>query len=394
MYREGCCAILAGLVIEGRFVMVVQAVSLVETLGQLYLAIHKYDPIREEWSRPFEYALGRIEKCSPSDLSYAALESWSREEYDDTGATGSDWFRRILLTLPPALVHQAFGEEVLGWIVFHNLWRGEENFTRYLKYYCEVLHLDPRELEIAKSMSFRLTTRVASASVLKSLELMKALLALDEEIGPRFCRPQMKLSPEHLSEYRIVGRILPQSKDQDEPVRLYGYDLTWARQPHGKQFAKWMPYQDAPLALYLVQKGRPQAVLSFVTEGVDRLYVQQIQGLKGVIIDVADVQVLEDGKVKRVSSRGLVPILWQELLLSTLASLGKQLGYKEVVIQGAENNRWTKPYTDSTIHLPMERALKAYDEVAESLGAFREDNADWSISINRLQRQLTYRCPQ
>jgi len=375
--------------------MVVEAVSLVTTLRQLCLAVHKDDdPIQLEWSRSLEYALVQIETCPPADLTYQALESWNREKWDDTGATASDWFRRVLLTLPPVLVHRAFGEEVLGWIAFHHL-RGEENFELYLKYCSNVLHLDLRELDLAKKMSLRRTTRVDSASVLKGLELMKALDGLDEQVEARFCKAQMKLSPEHLAEYTVVGRILPQSKDPEEPIKLYGYDLTWPRQPHGKQFAKWMPYHDAPLALYLVQKGRPQAILSFVPEGIDRLYVQQLQGLKGVVVDASYKKLLDkDGKVQRVSSRGLVPILWQELLLSKLAALGKQLGYKEVVIQGAKNNRWTRLHTDNTIHLPMERALKAYDEVADRLGAYDEDNGDWSISIRRLQRQIDSCCPQ
>lgn len=99
--------------------------------------------------------------------------------------------------------------------------------------------------------------------------------------------------------------------------------------------------------------------------------IYQLQGVRPVKIGT-------DGKpAGNGSSRGLMPINWQKLLVDCVEYIGRQLGYLKIGVQSGHNNRWTIPYVDGKIHLPLEEALQKYDVVAQRLGFQQGENKDW-----------------
>lgn len=367
--------------------MVVDAKQFVATLRTLYNCVHREnDPLFYEWSRKFESVLITLEGDYPTELTFKGLEEWSKGPYDDTLTTASEWFRRVLLTLPPGLVHRAFTRDVVIWIALH---RNIEGLAPYVDYSVKSLGYERSDLELAKLLALRSTTRIDSDCVFLGYDLIQKLKNYEVELDLRFCKQGRTLSEKQQNGYKVVGKILKQPSDANEPPRLEQYDYSWPRVPHGELFWKFAPYLDAPLALYIVYRGYPQAVVSFVTDGSDRLFVKQLQGVRGAVVDADFKGVRQaDGSLKLVSSWGIAPLLWKELLLWEVAQLGKSLGCSEIVLQCAQNNHWTKPYTDNKIHLPMDVATEIYDKLAERLDAYEDDYGNWGITIRRFERNL------
>lgn len=130
----------------------------------------------------------------------------------------------------------------------------------------------------------------------------------------------------------------------------------------------------------LIYKGRPQAILGLMVNFPETLYVKQIQGVRPILLEEDFRTAVRDGegKKRRKSARGLMPLDWTGCLVDIAEELAKIVGFSEVSIISGRN------HTDViNRRMSPERAREIYDGTAarrEYHQEERENNlcySDW-----------------
>jgi hypothetical protein len=177
-----------------------------------------------------------------------------------------------------------------------------------------------------------------------------------------------------LSEDRIKRySIIPTDTVYDVTV---GWAKAWRRVPAKKPREHYSIPMDAPAGFALLYRGEPNAVYSFYVSDSNTLTLCGIQGIK---IELSD----ENGRFRKGDcertygrgARGLFPIDWQKFGVEYASKIARSLGLTRIGIRSGHNNFLTqRRYKDTKrTHLPLERAVVLYDNVAERLG-FEQDS--------------------
>ncbi len=192
---------------------------------------------------------------------------------------------------------------------------------------------------------------------------------LENELTP-FTNDNVVLSESRKKSYSLSG--LSHSGSQAE-----GYETVWGFKEDDEK--RYVVYVDASAAFGLLYQGVLQAVCAMSVDNLEIIKIVQLQG-------VCPILNYSTSKKKIGHSRGLAVLKWQELLVHVASQLSGQLGFPKIAIEGAINNKWTNVlYNDGKVHLPLERAIRNYDLVAERLGYSKASNGNWyaSIPVNR-----------
>lgn len=141
-------------------------------------------------------------------------------------------------------------------------------------------------------------------------------------------------------------------------------------------------YLDAPVGIVLCYKSKPNAVVAMTTNGREMM-IHQLQGIKGYRADPRLPHNHHDARVNgRISSRGLMPLDWQKLMVQVATEMATKMGATSLGIQGSKNIRWTKPVrVDANPRMTVEAAIKAYDDSAQRLGFIQEDDGNWRKAL-------------
>ena len=302
---------------------------------------------------------------------------------DDLSDTDLDtWFRykRVFVNLPPAIIFNNYGEEVLAWAAANAtttdrsdlLKDALEKFAGYDKVLFEKARLWCWQSNVSSKgkdvlSQYALLDTLLRGNALEYLNLTNELRdAALEGVG---------ISDHRAADYQVK----PVTTDDDNPT---GY-IADAR----KELAPNIHYQiwlDAPVGVVLGYKGLPQAIVGLGINKGKELMIYQLQGLKGILGD-PNLRDNEDGhELKRISSRGLMPLDWRKLMINLTTHLAENMGIGSVGIQAGNRNYWAKRILlgEKTPHFPADAARKAYDLPAQRLGFTKGSDDNWHRSTD------------
>lgn len=291
-----------------------------------------------------------------------------------------------LLSLPPAAVADNFGEDIALWTSVASVVAGHNDEMN--AYLLSAYGHSSEDLAIARGWQWRRGGYESSAKVtLAQYGLMRAMrseLCSDLDVPALIqsaAKPGVTLSPTRIDDYSLI----PIEADPYNPCYDGGRVKGW-HDDEVKQIA-YQSWIDAPTGFALTYKGVPNAMAGVAMRGIDELMLYQIQGVQAKKIDPSKSRCSSDYIVGAVSSRGIAPLDWQKLIVSTTESMASSLGLTQTGIQAAANNVWAKPHlwNDTKPHLTVEQATKAYDEPAKRLGyAKRSDDKknNWHKTIS------------
>lgn len=223
---------------------------------------------------------------------------------------------------------------------------------------------DASKLEKAKMTAWRFSRRRDYESIMKAYELIRNFSNIEDinlrKLLENNAKQGIKLSEKRIRDYSLIGL-----ETGAECTGYVGYwDLKLAKDK------LYRIYLDAPVGFVLTYKNLPQAAVSFAPKGIEDLIIPQLQGVNSF------------GR----HARGLMPLNWKSLLIDTVAAYGSSQGFSGLIIQSGHNNEWTKkvyragPKTGKA-HLQLEKALKIYDEFAESNGFKQQEDKNWYKEI-------------
>jgi hypothetical protein len=308
---------------------------------------------------PFSEYVRRLRQDPPADFSLGSLDVYKK---------GLD-LSIVFAHLPPTVLHEELGESALFWTWVRFPYEGRE---KLLKSLAKILGKDQALLKKCSKAAWTiLDSNKASdvKSILTDIDSVNNgfLQSVDLPSLLRTCaNPGVTLSDKRVGDYALVP--LNTEKHYES-----GYEERWGRDVHDgdRVFAV---YLDTPIAMGLMYKGRPNAVVSFLPQDGKTVMIYQLQGIQQRVIDT---ETFDD--VRRVSSRGLAVIDWQRVLVECVRQFAVHQGYDALGIRSGHNNSWTEEqYKDGTVHLPLEEAIARYDMVAERLG-FTQREKEWYI---------------
>jgi len=125
----------------------------------------------------------------------------------------------------------------------------------------------------------------------------------------------------------------------------------------------------------LKYKDKPAAIVSFKFEN-NYLKMTQFQGLNPYLIAGISWRKIKKDDIPRGTSRGLVVMNHKDFLFDLGCFVADELE-ENIAIQSAHNNKWTKPDCDGKIHLPLDKAIKIYDDFAKEKGFIQSQDLDW-----------------
>jgi len=310
-----------------------------------------------------DHYLNELEQDPPLDFSMQALDEYQHHLN----------LAMVLAHLPAEVIHIELGDDALMWTWVKYPYSTQKDVVA--EGIQRVTGRDPERIEKARLTAWQLL-QTSKAGLVKSIyDLNEQVLGgITETIDlPNFlqrnAKSGVKLSPKRLNNYSLDPLTT-------EGTNSHGYEITWEAENNQDGDKRFSIYLDSPVGLTLTYKGEPNAVVGFFPNDFDTVMVYQLQGVRPTKIGA-------DGKpIGKSSSRGLMPLNWQKLLVDVIEHIGQKLGYEQIGIQSGDNNSWTKPYgREGEIHLPLEEALKRYDGVAQKLGFQQAENKNWYRSL-------------
>ena len=200
-----------------------------------------------------------------------------------------------------------------------------------------------------------------------SIDIFK-LLKKNTKIG-------IKLSDKRISDYSFD--IMVSNKEEKDGS---GYVTEWDNTYNKKGNKKYNLYLDAPIGIGLFYKKEPNAIISFNSLNKNTIMIRQLQGIK-------PKKIAASGKtIGRSSSRGLVVLDWQKLLVNIVEYIGYKLNCIQIGMLNSNNIPSTKPVCGK-INLSLKEAITKYDDVALRLGFKR---GKITIGINFYQKENYY----
>src|SRR3989344_7443453 len=287
----------------------------------------------------------------------------------------------ILAYIPAEVVHRELGDDALMWTwVKHPYSTRKDIIAEGIQ---RITGRDPQKLEKARLTAWRVLRNDKAAMVKNIFGLIEAIqggiadsIDLPKKLREN-AREGIKLSDQRLEHYSLT----PLTTSEDYPS---GREVTWFERYNHNKSEKYVVWLDSPVGLGLIYHEKLNAVVGISPSDIQTIMIYQLQGIKTIkTIKIGQNCVVlndEEGKIKKASSRGLMPLDWEKLLVGGTSDIGQSLGYQRIGIQGGRNNYWIK--TKHKIHhLSLEEALKKYDGVAQRLGFEPEKDHNWYKKI-------------
>lgn len=289
---------------------------------------------------------------------------------------------RALLALPADELVTTFGLEVAVWVVANStFFRDNEDVVEVLE---SRYSYDPIDLETSRLWEWNIHSNSKAKSISANYRLMQdvkrtALQDIDlEKILVESAKPGITLSQKRLAEYALIPLDLGEYNSWSPG----GYVKGWSNDiSDTMRYDMWL---DAPVGYALTYRGLPNAMAGIALKGTDELMLYQIQGVRGSKIDPAISRFSKERVIGKIPSRGLVPIDWQKVLVSTAESLGRNRGIRQLGIQAGRNNHWVKSHDGQEPHITLDTAERTYDLTAQRLGFCQlpdDDKQDWHKSL-------------
>lgn len=307
-------------------------------------------------------------------LSFNRLKRTRLLKIETWGESGYLNLSLLLAHLPPKTVFNELGPDALYWTwVKYPYVPHKDKIAGALAGFTGK---DPEMLEKARLSAWRMLHNKDARDV-KSIDRLIEYVnsgrlgsfPLKEQI--RLCSKPGFSMQERENQYLLSAM----NTEKHYPV---SNEVEWGRMADGGGNKRFSVYLDAPVGIGLMHKGLPAAAAGLLSSA-STLMIYQLQGIQPHIVD-------ENGKeIGRASSRGLMPIDWQRILVNCAGFVASELGLEEICLRSGYNNKWTKKYEgDGKIHLKLEDALAAYDRVAERLGFEQRDDKNWYKAANSL----------
>lgn len=325
-----------------------------------------YDP---NYSFTLEEALKLIETSPPTDLSFSTLDSYKENLK----------LSIVLAHIPAKEILSNFGDDVLFWTCLRYPYKRQYDIL--LKDIETITKRDSVLLEKAKLTAWQLLRESGTELIKKTYDLGDSIrLRIADSIDLKKLLQENAKEDAQLSEKRLADYSLhPLTTIENYS---HGPEAKWGGRRIGND-KRYSIYLDTPYGLALTYKGEPNAVVGFFPNAIDSIIIYQLQGVRPDKLDQKEEQ------IGKSSSRGLMPIDWQKLMVDVVENIAKQLGYSKIAIQSGINNSWTKPYyVDKKIQIPLEEAVKKYDYVAKRLGFYQAKDKNWYKNLNAKQKEL------
>jgi hypothetical protein len=224
--------------------------------------------------------------------------------------------------------------------------------------------------------------RIQFAARFKSFSIEKQTL---DQILKKYWSPNVQFSDKRAEGFGVETHVL----EKDGALFEEGWLLEWREVPfklkaHQKRYNIGF---DSPFGFVLKYEGEPLAVTSFDVIG-DALFLNHIQGVRAKLFEQTPQGTLEyvrnsDGSLFRAPPNSNVgKILLRPLLIELVKTAARALGYKKVIIQQAQSNKWIVPHGLEMPDMSLERAQATYDNTARELGAYQDSQGNWVIEVN------------
>lgn len=199
-----------------------------------------------------------------------------------------------------------------------------------------------------------------------------------------------KRSPFSITDYSLHAVAAGGGGYESTGVARVG-DAKWRRpllhSPNGQSRLDELPYTsgfnlqiDGLVGLVLCYKDQPVYKVSGMATGTDDFTVQQMQGQLPVRRDKSGEALLVRDPAHS-DWLNAVHLPWRSMM-QAVGALVKDLNFSTLRICSAENNPWTADkFSDDGPHFPLERAVKIYNETAESLRFARASDRNWERSL-------------
>jgi hypothetical protein len=335
-----------------------------QSLSELYVQ-YPFDRDEHHWSstRPLEVAIASGAELHLQDDPLTYLDDMQREDHER-----SININNALLNLPPEAVIDNFGVEVGLWASITSFLDHDNDAINIVL--GEKYRYNLEDIKISRGWMWRNHYNSSAKEVLAQYSLMKAVREqVIENIDlPALLRESAKEGVE-LSNSRIADYTLEPIEVDDynhyyDGGSIKGWDID---ENKGIAYDSWL---DTPTGFALLYKGAPNAMAGLAMNGLNEVMLHQLQGVQAKRIDVTKSPYSPDRVTGSVSSRGLAPLDWQKVMVEVAEQVATNLALPRTGIQSAKNNVWTEKRLprDTEPHLPIEKAIKAYDEPAKRLG--------------------------
>ncbi|MGB4762141.1 MAG: hypothetical protein WBP12_02155 [Candidatus Saccharimonas sp.] len=285
--------------------------------------------------------------------------------------------RRALFMLPPEVVTEQLGTDIALWAALTETVMGEADELKANLESRYGYHLG--RLESARLWLWQRGGYMNSVKqILADYRLMEvvhgdALHNIDlPEILQNSARSDTPLSDKRIADYSLV----PANIEHDR-FSVEGYIDGWNR--YNDKTTSYDSWLDTPSGFALTYRDKPQALVGVVMRGQDEVMIHQLQGVRAKRVD--RTKPYSEEVVGRVSARGLMPLDWQRVMVTTTERIARRLGLSAVGIRSGENNVWTKLRlpSEKEPHMTLEQAGHAYDTPAARLGYTRAEDIprDW-----------------
>lgn len=291
------------------------------------------------------------------EAEHVSQESTGLKQFDSYPVSTQNSLSLLLARLPHELVISDLGREALiwAWVKYPYEDATKENLEANIKN-CDV---DFKLLERAKLTAKKLHNSSDGSTIIKTYELLHGLndvclQNIDLPMLLRLCTKQnINPSEKRIKDYGLTTIPSEGTTGYIEEPRL-------KKSPDGKK--KFSIYLDAPIAVGLMYKGEPNAVVAFSPKDAITFFISQLQGVIG----------RKKESEKRAHSRGLITLEWEKLLVHISENIGKMFNFEQIAIQGSRNNKWLDCFS---------RARTRYDKTAIGLSYRKKRDGNWYKSL-------------
>ncbi len=267
---------------------------------------------------------------------------------------------------PLPVLYCELGLDALVWTWMNT---GDPGFNKSVKSFLASVGFDAERMEKAKWAVFNLcrySDNNTTTSVVSFYRLITEIYAIIERL------PIANLTGQFLSD-SVQKRINQYSFEALETRNheIRGRDRKWSRWNRYEPGLRM--YLESPIGFTLLYNGTPAAFASLLVFDTE-LRIMSWQGARPYYYVKGDDKPIYTGH-----SRGLIGIGWKPLFAQLVEYIALQLGgITHVGLTSAYNLYWTtERYNDGTYHFPLDRALKAYDEVAHALHFVQGEDRNW-----------------
>jgi hypothetical protein len=339
---------------------------------------HFSDAVQQaRWEGAFSHWGSAEERIRADPLPEITVEALEQIE-------GRSVIREFLPFLPPEVIVREFGEDVLLCLYF----QGMAN-----KHLCDMslddidqhTSYDAKRIDAACLGTWHNFFRTDFEAVMRSHALIQAEPLKDLDLPALLAKHATEPSfgtSKALSRYSLQGLCVPRII----PYKCR-YEREWGDKVVGRK--RYAVFLDEFAGFGLFYKGEPAAVLSWSAHHKDdsALTIAQLQVVRPYKLDADGrdmTKMSATGKKIKVTAapRGLGNFHVQGVLVEAAMYLAGELGYNTVRIQSGHNNKWTQPGSKGQKpHLPLDIALKIYDQTAVNMCFRQEENRNWYKAV-------------